>query len=231
MWNLQIDWQSFLLGEEVWQFLVEVIIRTIIMFVVLMLCLRLMGRRAFMQGLFEVALIIALGSATGDAMFYSKVGMLPALLVLVIIVLLYRVINYFISNNRLFEKIIEGEVVKIIVKGAFVVEELEKKKNTINEILSDLRTQNIAHLGQIERAYLEPSGKMSIFFYNDDDVKHGLPIFPEQVEQQLSYIKQNGHYSCARCGHTTYAEPANNYTCEVCKYNKCVAAVNSQRVK
>jgi uncharacterized membrane protein YcaP (DUF421 family) len=176
---LNINWQSFLLGEEPLQFLYEVVIRTIIMFGVLMICLRIMGRRAFMQGLFEVALIISLGSATGDAMFYSKVGLLPTLLVLIIIVLLYRFINYLISKNRQFEKLVEGKVFRIIDKGAFVYDILKKKKITIDEIFADLRTQNISHLGQIERAYLEPSGKISIFLYTDNEIKYGMPIFPE----------------------------------------------------
>jgi len=41
-----------------------------------------------MQGVFKVALIIALGSAAGDAMFYCKVGLLPAILVFSVIIIL-----------------------------------------------------------------------------------------------------------------------------------------------
>ena len=228
---LNINWQSFLFGEEPVEFLFEVVIRTIVMFAVLIICLRIMGRRAFMQGLFEVALIIALGSATGDAMFYSKVGLLPTLLVLVIIVLLYRFINYWISKSRFFEKIIEGSVLRIINEGTFVYDILKKKKITIDEIFTDLRSQNISHLGQIERAYLEPSGKISLFFYNDNDIKYGLPIFPENIEQQVSSIKERGHYSCTRCGHTKFLDNNFDYECELCHNNKCVAALNSPRVQ
>lgn len=228
---LDINWKSFLLGEEAVQFLYEVVIRTIIMFAVLIICLRIMGRRAFMQGLFEVALIISLGSATGDAMFYSKVGLLPTLLVLIIIVLLYRFTNYWISKSRYFEKIVEGSVFRIIKEGAFVYDILKKKKITIDEIFADLRTQSISHLGQIERAYLEPSGKISIFLYNDSEIKYGMPIFPENTEQKLSHTKESGHYSCTRCGHTKFSESNFDYHCEVCHNNKCIAAIKEPRVK
>ena len=228
---LNINWQSFLLGEESAQFLYEVIIRTTIMFAVLIICLRIMGRRAFMQGLFEVALIISLGSATGDAMFYSKVGLLPTLLVLIIIVLLYRFVNYWIYKSRYFEKIVEGNVFRIINEGALVYDILKEKKITIDEIFADLRTQNISHLGQVERAYLEPSGKISLFFYEDNEIKYGMPIFPEKLEQQVSHIKKKGHYSCSQCGQTLILDVVSDFKCEICHNKKAIPAINTSRVK
>jgi len=229
MGNLSIDWHSFLYGEEVPEFLFEVVIRTLTMFISLIICLRIMGRRAFMQGLFEVTLIIALGSATGDAMFYSKVGLLPTLLVLVIIVLIYRVINFLMSKSNYFEKIMEGKVFRIVYEGAFEYEALKKHKITNNEIFSDLRTHNVTHLGQIERAYIEPSGKISLFFYKENEIKFGLPIFPEMIEQKSSKIVEKGKYSCLRCGYTkNYSEPK-EFKCEVCENRNCLPSINIPR--
>lgn len=71
---------TFILGEEDWAFLFEVLFRSAIMFIVALTTLRLIGRRGIMQGVFELV-IITLGWAAGDPMFYSKVGILPAILV------------------------------------------------------------------------------------------------------------------------------------------------------
>jgi hypothetical protein len=40
-----IDWHSILFGEEHWSFLPQVAIKTIIMFIVILISLRLIGRR------------------------------------------------------------------------------------------------------------------------------------------------------------------------------------------
>ena len=76
------DWRTLLLGEEEWSFLPEVLLRSTIMFIVAVIALRLIGKRGIMQHVFELVLIITLGSAAGDPMFYSKVGLLTAILVI-----------------------------------------------------------------------------------------------------------------------------------------------------
>ena len=66
---LQIDWRTFLLGEEEWNFLFEVLLRSAVMFIVAITAMRILGRRGTKQGVFELVLIITLGSAAGDPMF------------------------------------------------------------------------------------------------------------------------------------------------------------------
>jgi uncharacterized membrane protein YcaP (DUF421 family) len=228
---LFIDWQSFLMGEEDWQFLYEVCIRSIIMFVVAIISLRIMGKRAIMQGIFDVALIISLGSAAGDAMFYSKVGLLPTILVFIMIVSLYLVINFLMARSRYFEHLVEGHVYRIIVDSELITETFKKDRITRDEIFADLRSESITHLGQVDRAYIEYTGKLSIFYYDDDNVKYGLPIIPEKLEQTSSSMPAEGYYSCTYCGHTDYTEAPSSYQCSRCSHKECTRAINDRRVK
>lgn len=49
------------------------------MFTILLLTLKLAGKRGVKQlSIFETVIIIALGSAAGDPMFYEDVGIVPA---------------------------------------------------------------------------------------------------------------------------------------------------------
>ena len=80
--NITPDWKEFMLGAENWNFIPEVMLRTFIMFVIVMVSLRLLGKRGVKQlSVFELVVIISLGSAAGDPMFYKDVGILPALIV------------------------------------------------------------------------------------------------------------------------------------------------------
>lgn len=77
-----VEWKMLLLGEENWSFLLETAFRTLIMFIVILLGLRMLGKRGVKQlSVFELGVIIGLGSAAGDPMFYKDVGLLPGIIV------------------------------------------------------------------------------------------------------------------------------------------------------
>ena len=80
-------------------------------------------------------------------------------------------------------------------------------------------------------AYIEASGRVSIFFLPDDKVVHGLPILPELFESQKEEISEKGIYSCGYCGYTEQIGPARKHTCKICEHTKWVKAIDSKRVK
>ena len=225
------DWRTLLLGEEEWSFLPEVLLRTTVMFIVALIALRVIGKRGIMQGVFELVLIITLGSAAGDPMFYKKVGLLPSILVFTTVILMYQVINYYVAKYKGFEHLIEGKHHRVVKDQRFAVENIKHQDLSKDEILSDLRMEGVSHLGQVDAAYIEPSGKMSIFFLPDDKVTYGLPVRPELFETQFTKIKEKGIYSCGYCGYTEEIKPVNKHTCVVCKKTKWVTALNDKRVK
>jgi uncharacterized membrane protein YcaP (DUF421 family) len=141
------DWRMLLLGEEEWNFLPEVLFRSAIMFIAAIVALRLIGRRGIMQGVFELVTIITLGSAAGDPMFYRKVGLLPALLVFITIVLMYKLTNFFLGKYKQFEHLIEGRHVRLIKDGCFIIQNMRPEDLNKDEIFSDLRMEGVSHLG------------------------------------------------------------------------------------
>lgn len=80
---LSIDWTKLLVGEENIEFLIEISIRTIIMYFIILIGLRLLGKRGVRQlSVFELVVIISLGSAAGDPMFYKEIGLLTPIVIL-----------------------------------------------------------------------------------------------------------------------------------------------------
>ena len=87
--STSFDWQQLLLGGEKWGFLLETVLRTFFMFLIILTALRLLGKRGVKQlSVFELVVIIGLGSAAGDPMFYKDVGLLPALVVFIMLIVL-----------------------------------------------------------------------------------------------------------------------------------------------
>src|SRR5687768_15781301 len=187
------DWKMLLLGSEEWTFLAETAFRTLVMFIVILLSLRLLGKRGIKQlSVFELGVIIGLGSAAGDPMFYKDVGLIPGIIVFVMVISLYRLITFLINKSRRFEFFVEGSPRTIVKDGCFLVENFKKELTSIDEFFSQLRMRSVSHLGQVKQAIIETNGEVSIYYFPDNEVQHGLPIIPELIDQKIKSVQQKG---------------------------------------
>ena len=227
----EFDLKQLLLGSEEWGFLFETILRTSIMFFIIIFGLRLLGKRGVKQlSVFELVVIIGLGSAAGDPMFYKDVGIMPALVVFTMIISLYSIITYLIGKNKKFEKLVEGKPICLIDKGIFCIEDFKKESLGEDEFFSELRLKGVSQLGQIEKAIEEISGEMSVFYYDNDQVKYGLPIMPDSLENSVKTFSKNGHFSCTFCGYTEAFNANNQSRCKVCGKDEWIESSNRKRI-
>lgn len=230
--SMGFTWKELMLGSEDWNFLPETVLRTVVMFMVILISLRILGKRGVKQlSVFELVVIIGLGSAAGDPMFYKDVGILPALIVFVLVVFLYSTITYLVGKNQKFENLVEGKPVYLIKNGHFSIENFKKEVLGEDEFFAELRLQGASQLGQVEIAIIESSGNISVFFYPDEEVKFGLPILPGSLENSCEEIKVTDHYSCVFCGNTEILNPVLKHECSICKKYRWVKSNNKKRIR
>jgi len=224
------EWERLLFNDLPPNFLLEVIFRSTVMFIILLLTLKMTGKRGVKQlSIFETVIIIALGSAAGDPMFYEDVGIMPAAVVFTVIIILYRSVTWLTGKSKKFEEFIEGKTECLISEGKFSVSTFKKESLAQDEFFTELRIKSVEHLGQVRHAFIETSGEVSVFFYDDKDVGYGLPILPALFGTKSNIIPNDGIYSCTFCGHTT-EQKAGTATCSVCKKEEWVAAINTLRI-
>jgi uncharacterized membrane protein YcaP (DUF421 family) len=152
---MKFDWNAIFLSDLTLVFAAEIIVRTLIMFVIVLVILRMTGKKGVRQlSIFEVAIIIGFGSAAGDPMFTKDLGIIPSLIVMVTILGLYRLITWAASKSERFESILEGEPMYIIEDGQFVLISEAEPTFAKDEFLAEMRQQSIEHLGQVRIAIL-----------------------------------------------------------------------------
>lgn len=226
----ELEWQRILFNELPAHFLIEVAIRSTVMFVILLVVLKLTGKRGIKQlSVFETVIIISLGSAAGDPMFYEDVGLVPAIGVFIMVLILYRLVTWLTGKSPWFEKMIEGQTECLIDHGKFSPNKFERESLSQDEFFTELRLQSIEHLGQVRQAYLETTGDVSVFFYEDEDVRYGLPITPQLFCKKTLTITIEGMYSCSKCGNTKRIA-SGKHTCDVCSNQHWVASINTRRI-
>lgn len=225
------NWTELLLGSEDWSFLLETVFRTVIMFVIILSSLTLLGKRGVKQlSVFELVVIIGLGSAAGDPMFYKDVGILPALIVFGMIISLYTFVTFLVGKYKYFEKLLEGKPICLIKEGVFAIDNFKKEALAQDEFFAELRINGISQLGQIEEAIEEVSGEISIFYFADEKVKTGLPIMPNSLNAMQVKIVEPNFYACIFCGNTENIKPTSEHICNVCKKNEWIVASDRKRI-
>jgi uncharacterized membrane protein YcaP (DUF421 family) len=225
-----MDWNNIFIGELDWEFVLEILLRSIIMFTSVIVFLRLSGKKGVRQlSLFEVAIIISLGSAVGDPMFNRDNPIVPALIVMVAIILFYLAITWLAVKSQRFESLLEGDPIYIIENGMFDLKDGRKHTIAKDEFFAEMRQENIEHVGQVRKAILETNGKMSFIFYGEEEVKPGLPIWPKEYEKKVKVIQSIGNYACAFCGNIEKIE-SGVCTCNRCNKDEWVLAIESIKV-
>ena len=226
---MEFDWNEVFVNDLDWSYTLQIVVRTLIMFSVILIFLRMSGKKGVRQlSIFEVAIIIGLGSAAGDPMSNKDNAILPALLVFLTVLGLYRLITWIAAKNEGFESILEGDPVYIIEDGMFNLDTGEKTFAK-DEFFSEMRQQNIEHLGQVKTAILETNGNVSFFYYEDDDVKPGLPVMPKLYKKKSDKIEKAGDYACTYCGNVQAIE-GNAMECDRCKQKEWVQAIETLRL-
>lgn len=223
-----MDLLKIFLADTTWQFTFEIILRCTVMYVIIIIFLRLTGKRGIRQlSIFELAIILCLGSAAGDPMFTEDLPIIHAFIAFVVILLLYRLTTWAMVKSEKIENLLEGEALYIVQDGLLIHRDSRKQLYSQDEFFSEMRVQNIEHLGQVRVALLETDGTLSVLYYDDDAVKWGLPIFP-MAYTPVEDVQENTYYSCMSCGNTLILSKADQ-TCDRCQHNRWAKSLNTLR--
>jgi uncharacterized membrane protein YcaP (DUF421 family) len=224
------DWHRFLLNDQQASFLLEVAFRVLIAYVVVFTFLKISGRRGIRQlSLFELVIILTLGSASGDVTFYDDVPVLPVIMVFVVLLFLYRFTTFLTSRIPRFSRWIEGDVVTLIKDGLYELESLDRHNISENEFFMELRQNGVEHLGQVRLAILEIDGEISIYFFDRDNLRPGLSVLPPAHRKDFRCVPVTDVYACNHCGITQRIEAQQSLQCPGCKNEFWSAALHTHR--
>ncbi len=171
------DLVRMFLGTEPPLFYLEILFRTCVIYVYALILIRWVGGRGIAQmSTVEFLLVIALGSAVGDAMFYPDVPLLHAMLVITAVVVINKVLDVLIYRYDTVEKTIDGRTAEAIRDGVIVVKTLRDANIGKSELFESLRQAGFVNLGEVRQAYLETSGRFS--FFRAEKPRPGLCVEP-----------------------------------------------------
>jgi uncharacterized membrane protein YcaP (DUF421 family) len=192
-----MDWRGLLIGETPWIFLIELLWRAALTYLLLLVFVRLMGKRVAAQlSTTELAVILMLGAAVALPMQVSTQGVLPAVVVLIAVLICHRGLSFWGFKSRRLEVTVHGDVTVLVEEGRLLLKALDVALLSREKLFTSLRVQGIEQLGQLRRAYLEASGALSII--KCWTPRPGLSILPDGSGTKNHAIA-DGYFACLNC--------------------------------
>ena len=206
------DLHRMFIGDAPLLFLLEIVVRTAVMYLYTIALVRTMGSRTLGQlSMVEFLLVVAIGSAVGDPMFYAEVPLIHGMLVITIVVGINRLIVEITNRNEAAEIVFDGKPRCLVRDGLMQVEALDSANMNREKLFLMLRMEKVRHLGEVEYAFLEQGGNLSLFERDPADVMPGLSVIPPwdlvapRSWQVGDVAPQGVPLGCDRCG---FIEPS-----------------------
>lgn len=225
--------QRMTFGDQPPIFLLEIIFRTLIVYAYTLGLMRWLGSRTIGQlSTVEFLLVIALGSAVGDAMFYPDVPLVHALLVITVVVVVNKGLDMLIARNKRAERVIDGVPDEAVHAGTITAAFLKSDNLSRNELFQQLREHGIEHLGQVSSAFIETDGVLTVF--RSPQPRPGLPIVPPWDIEAPERIKDTwpvggGPLVCRRCGNASRSRSVKLGACTSCGHDEWTWAATTAR--
>ena len=147
----------------------SIFIRTIIIYVILNVMLKIMGKRQIgeleVNELVSTLLISEIGALPISD---TNISLLPSIIPILFIASAEVIISVVKNKSALIKRAVEGEPVYIIYKGSLRQKALADNRISINELLTEMRTQGIADIRNVRYAILEQNGKISFLKESDN---------------------------------------------------------------
>lgn len=158
-----------------------------------------MGKREIGQlGVIDLIVSILIAELVAISIEEYKQPIVLTVVPIGVLVILEVLFAYISIKSRKFRIIFDGKPSLIIVNGKVNYKEMIKQRYSLDDLMVSLRQKEIRDLSQVEYAFLEPNGELSIFKYNLFKTKSPYPealiLDGELQEKVLKRIKRNKNW-------------------------------------
>ena len=156
---------------------INLIIKTTILYLFIVICYRIMGKKEVGQlGVIDLIVSFLIAELAAISIEDTNISILTSLVSITTLVILQILISYLSLKNINIRNIFDGKPSVLINKGKINYRIMSKLRYSIDDLLSQIREKDINNINDINYAVLENNGKLSIFQDNND---YPLPLIVE----------------------------------------------------
>lgn len=157
-------------------------IRAIILYIVVLIVMRLMGKREIGQlQPFELAISIMIADLASVPMTELGIPITNGIIPILGLLVMHMIISVLNMKSISMRKIMSGKPSLLIYRGKIEEKVLKKERITVNELQERLRSNNVFNLADVEYAILETNGEVTVVQKPEkrNMIPNDLNIMPE----------------------------------------------------
>jgi len=164
-------------------------IRTAILYLLVVLTMRLMGKRQIGElQPYEFVITIMISDLASLPMQDSRLPLLQGIIPIITLLFLKTILTQIGLKFQCTRKFVDGEPCILIYKGRINYSTLKKQQLNIDELLEELRLANYFNIDEIQYAILENDGQMSILPVDYNSSKSNCEKSTQNAEVALPRV-------------------------------------------
>ena len=145
------------------QTVLEIILRSALIYLVILVGLRLAGKREVGQlTVFDLVVLLLISNAVQNAMVGPDTSLPGGILAAVVLLVVNALVNELSVKSSRLRRWMEGSPTLLVLHGAAIPEHMRREGIDEDTLAAALREHGIVEISQVEMAVLETDGSISV---------------------------------------------------------------------
>lgn len=164
--------------------------KTLLFLVVIILILRIMGKRELGQlNSFDIVVFFMISELFSLSIDKPRENVFLTLVPILLIFLAQLITSYLVLKSNKLRKIIEENPTLLISDGILNIEKMRKLRYNIDDLMEQIRTSGVDSISAIQYAILESNGQLSIILKGEEKTVVPFPIIKDgEVDEKVLKI-------------------------------------------
>ncbi|MFM2207173.1 MAG: hypothetical protein RL213_1148 [Bacteroidota bacterium] len=143
--------------------LLEVVLRTVTVYLFVILALRIFGKKELSQlSVIDLVFILLISNSVQNAMVGPDATLTGGLVAAGSLFLLNFLLKNLLYRSPRISRLLQGEPVLLVHRGKILKANLEREKISFEELQTVIREHGVPGIDDVDLAVLEPDGNISI---------------------------------------------------------------------
>jgi len=178
IWVIQVPW---------W----ERILRAVVVYIFVVVALRLAGKRELGQlNSLDLVVLLFLSNILQNSIIGNDVSITGGVIGAATLLALNYATNRVLFLFPVIDRVVEGDATPLIDDGRVIAANLKKELLTEEELLVAVHKQGLYSLEEVENAYLEPGGAITVFARRPTVEERETGEMERRLDQLLAAVQR-----------------------------------------
>lgn len=171
-----------------------IICRFVSIYIVALIIVRFMGKRALGQlSLFDLVIMAGIGDVIIVVGLEQQVSFLKGVLILLVLGGLELFLSMLSYRSKTMADLLEGKPTLLVNEGVMLEKNMAKEHISYSDLRQELRQQGVMKISEVSKAVLEACGKISVIAKDNEqqlDANQQLLDELAAIRHELAELKQ-----------------------------------------